>query len=203
MKNLTSIIASFCLLFIAMTSSSKLLASMAHNEAFVPIPKASDLKDNQLLEIGIKIWQNQCDVWDKPGVATHEMKRETTDWEDNYALIGIGQCIWYPANEDKRLQEDWPHVAQALKEKGYPIEDWMLTDCPWNSREEFMADFNGDRLTSLRKILTKRAVLIEQARCIATRLDESLDKISASIDGEALFKRENQRAFLPSSNIRL
>ncbi|MEI6417282.1 MAG: hypothetical protein WCO92_06140 [Verrucomicrobiota bacterium] len=184
-----------CVLFGAMTFSSMLLASVIKNQGptsvmlepgpVLPMPQASDLTDDQLLEIGIKIWQNQCGIWDRPGKVTHGMKQSITDWEADYAQIGIGQCIWYPADEDKNFQEDWPRVAQALKDKGYPIEDWMLRACPWNNSEEFFADFNGDRLKSLRKTLAKKYLIIEQARCIATRLDESLDKMKAAIDTES------------------
>lgn len=150
----------------------------------LPIPQASDLTDEQLLEIGIKIWQNQCGVWNCPGKITHEMKDGITSWEAHYALIGIGQCIWYPADETKNFQEDWPRVAQALKEKGYPIEDWMLEACPWKNNKEFFADFDEDRLKSLRKMLVKKALIIEQARCIAMRLDESLKNMTDAVDAE-------------------
>ena len=34
-------------------------------------------------------------------------------------------------------------------------------------------------------MLAKRAIIIEQARCIATRLDESLDKMKVAIDTES------------------
>lgn len=182
------ILIAACVFFSAMTFSSMLLASVikyAEPGPVLPMPQASNLNDDQLLEIGIKIWQNQCGIWDRPGKVTHDMKQGITSWEDDYAMIGIGQCIWYPADETKNFQEDWPRVAQALKDKGYPIEDWMLGACPWNNSEDFFADFNGDRLKSLRKVLAKKALIIEQARCIATRLDESLSKIEAAIDEES------------------
>jgi len=174
------------LLVSVMGFSSMLVASDwdGINVPVLPIPQASDLTDKQLLEIGIKVWQNQCGIWDRPGKITHGMKDDITSWEDNYAQIGIGQYIWYSADETKNFQEDWPRVAQSLKDAGYPIEDWMLGVCPWNSSEEFLADFDGDRLKSLRKMLAKKALITEQARCIATRLDESLNKITTAIDGE-------------------
>ncbi|MBM3857702.1 MAG: hypothetical protein FJ390_07065 [Verrucomicrobia bacterium] len=170
-----------------MIFSSLLLADDVQsgiNAPVLPIPQASDLTDDQLLEIGIKVWQNQCGIWDHPGKVTHDMKQGITSWESDYALIGIGQCIWYPADETKNFQEDWPRVAQDLKDKGYPIEDWMLGACPWNNSKEFFSDFNGDQLKSLRKMLAKKALITEQARCIATRLDESLDKITTAVDAE-------------------
>lgn len=129
-----------CVLLSAMTFSSMLVASVIKRLEPAPIfliPQASDLTDDQLFEIGIKIWQNQCGVWDSPGKVTHGMKEGITSWEDDYAQIGIGQCIWYPADETKSFQEDWPLVAQALKDKGYPIQDWMLGACPWSNSEEF------------------------------------------------------------------
>ena len=178
-----------------MAFSSMLLASVMKYEepaSVLRMPQASDLTDDQLLEIGIKVWQNECDIWGRPGKVTHDMKKGIASWEADYALIGIGQCIWYPADENKNFQEDWPRVAQALKDKGYPIEDWMLGACPWNNSEEFFADFNGDRLRSLRKMLAKKALIIEQTRCIATRLDESLDKMKAAIDRESCITDEEK-----------
>lgn len=187
----------FCFaLFSVMFFSSLLLAQSAFKiqTPVLPIPQATDLTDDELLEIGIKIWQNQCGVWDHPEKVTHEMKKSITDWEENYAQIGIGQSIWYPADENKKFQEDWPHVAQALKEKGYPIEDWMLGVCPWNNREEFLADFDGDRLKALRKMLAKKALIIEQARCVAERLDASLSKIDLAIDAETGITNDEKNA---------
>ncbi|MBX9742460.1 MAG: hypothetical protein K2W99_02825 [Chthoniobacterales bacterium] len=162
------------------------------------VAQSPNLTDKQLYHIGIKIWQNQCGLWNLPdnksGI-TPEMKQETTAWEDDeggnsFALMGAFQFIWYPQEGSHDFFEDWPLVAKELQKKGYPIEDWILGPCPWKSREEFMApeNFEGDKMTLLRKVLTKKPLVIEQTRLVAQRAEEALPKILQAIDEDETVK---------------
>lgn len=168
------------------------LVSESHAQSGPPsfsdqVPKAADLSDDELLQIGMQIWQNQCSVWNAPDTKiTHSMKKGLTDWDDDIdaATIGMGQYLWYPSDATNRMQEDWPVVAKALKAKGYPVKKWLLGECPWDTKEEFMAHFNGHKLTYLRKMLAQKPVIVEQTRCDAERLDAALAKILASVDAD-------------------
>ncbi len=181
------ILLTFALFFATLFFSGLIVVS--HAQATSPdsdnkLPKATDLSDDELLQIGMQIWQNQCSVWDAPDTKiTSSMKQGLTDWDDDsdVATIGMGQYLWYSSDATNRMQEDWPTVAQALQAKGYPIKQWVLGECPWDTKEEFMAHFNGHKLTYLRKMLAKKPVIVEQTRCDAERLDAALPKILASV----------------------
>ncbi|MFZ4115997.1 MAG: hypothetical protein ACOYK6_04640 [Chthoniobacterales bacterium] len=204
-----SVVFLFGLLF----SSTFLLGEVAQDSPTTStdeLPKAVDLDDSKLLEIGIKIWQNQNSVWNKPddrsGI-TKKMKKGITEWEESgdepgensHALIGIGQFIWYPDANPKLFQEDWPRVAQLLEDSGVHIPKWAKGACPWPNREAFEDDFDGPHLKWLRKHLAKKDAIIEQTRCIAQRLDEALAKIQADIDAEVQASTGTDSEGLPTS----
>lgn len=58
----------------------------------------------------------------------------------------------------------------------------MEQPCPWNSKEEFDQHLEGHKLTLLRKILTKKPVVIEQTRFVEDRAHNALPKILEAID---------------------
>ena len=69
--------------------------------------------------------------------------------------MGIGHFIWYPKGFDGRWTETFPEFIQFARVARVPNipQTALLPDCPWNSRAEFYADFNGPRLTELRNWL--------------------------------------------------
>ena len=112
------------------------------------------LTDSQALEIGKRIWKNEC-----AGTVSG-----LTSWNkgEEFPSLGIAHFIWYPAGFRGPFEESWPGLARYLKSRGAPVQNWMLGPCPWEKRAEFMADLDGPRLTALRKMLV--ATVADQAR---------------------------------------
>jgi hypothetical protein len=128
------------------------------------------LSDSQALEIGRRIWKNEC-----AGTVSG-----LTSWNkgEEFPSLGIAHFIWYPAGRTGPFEESWPGLARFLKTQGVPVEDWMLGACPWKNRDAFMADLDGPRLTGLRALLSK--TVAAQARYAAMRMEAALPKMLAA-----------------------
>jgi hypothetical protein len=128
------------------------------------------LSDSQALEIGRRIWKNEC-----AGTVSG-----LTSWNkgEEFPSLGIAHFIWYPAGRTGPFEESWPGLARFLKTQGAPIDDWMLGACPWKNRDAFMADLDGPRLTGLRALLSK--TVAAQARYAAMRMEAALPKMLAA-----------------------
>lgn len=126
--------------------------------------------DSQALEIGRRIWKNEC-----AGTVAG-----LTSWNkgEEFPSLGIAHFIWYPAGRTGPFEESWPGLARFLKSQGAPVEDWMLGPCPWKSRDAFMTDIDGPRLTTLRSMLSK--TVAAQARYAAMRMEAAMPKMLAA-----------------------
>lgn len=104
-----------------------------------------------------------------------------TTWNEGeeFASLGIGHFIWYPQGKQYRFYEIFPVVYEFIKSNGGEPPKWMEElpsfDLPWDSREEFYADFEGSRMVSLREFLLE--TIPEQSLFMAERLEASLPKI--------------------------
>lgn len=133
------------------------------------------LSDVQALEIGKRIWKNEC-----AGTVVG-----LTSWNggENFPSLGIGHFIWYPKGQRGPFEESFPKLAEYLSAEGYPVADWMRGTCPWNTRKAFMEDFNSPRLIALRSLL--KDSVAAQARFAAQRMEQALPKmLSAAPAGE-------------------
>ena len=146
--------------------------------------KASSVRltDQQALEIGKRIWKNEC-----AGTVSG-----LTSWNkgEEFPSLGIAHFIWYPADRRGPFEESWPGLARFLKERGVPVQDWMLGTCPWKTRDAFVADLEGEKLSGLRNLLSKSVA--EQARFAAIRMESSLPKmLAAAGPGKAALVKAN------------
>ena len=125
------------------------------------------LTDKQALEIGKRIWANEC-----AGTISG-----LTSWNKGEAFpsLGIAHFIWYPPGKRGPFEESWPGLAKYLAANGADVAPWMLGACPWETRAAFVGDLNGPRLTQLRNLLSKSIAL--QARYAALRLESALPKM--------------------------
>jgi hypothetical protein len=128
------------------------------------------LTDAQALEIGRRIWKNEC-----AGTVSG-----LTSWNkgEEFPSLGIAHFIWYPAERSGPFEESWPGLARFLKAQNAPVENWMLGPCPWKTRDAFMADLNGPRLSALRAMLSQ--TVAAQARYAAMRMEAALPKMLAA-----------------------
>ncbi len=88
---------------------------------------AVNISDKQALEIGRRIWKNEC-----AGTTSG-----LTSWNqsEDFPSLGIAHFIWYPAGRRGPFEESFPGLARFLKASGQPVREWMLGPCPWTSRK--------------------------------------------------------------------
>jgi hypothetical protein len=150
---------------------------------FVATGKGADLSDAELARIGRKVWINECD-----GTVSG-----LTSWNEGeeFASLGIGHFIWYPAGRPGPFEESFPLLVGYLAAQGQAAPAWMRGHCPWNTRAEFMAAQQCERMAALRRLLAETVPL--QARFLARRMREALPKMlrSAASPGEAEKVRRN------------
>lgn len=138
------------------------------------------INDAQALSAGRKLWKNECD-------GTVEGLTSWNSGED-FASLGIGHYIWYPAGKRGPFEESFPELVRFLAAEKVTLPDWLknATACPWSSREEFLRDRRDPRQVALRELLAQTVSL--QARFSADRLQEALPKM---LDALSADKRTN------------
>jgi hypothetical protein len=136
----------------------------------LPALASAPLPDSELAAIGRKVWTNEC------GATLSGL----TSWNqgEQFASLGIGHFIWYPAGRRGPFEESFPPLAQYLAAHGRPVPAWMRGACPWNTRAEFTAAQHTDRMQALRSLLADTVPL--QARFLAQRMHEALPKMLAA-----------------------
>lgn len=136
----------------------------------------------QLQRVGLRIWQNEC-AGSVAGL---------TSWNagEDFASLGIGHFIWYPAAKRGPFEESFPPLAAFLASRGVPVPAWAKGLCPWNSKAAFEADQNGTRQQELRKILSKTVSL--QTEFILARLQRALPQMKAASRNPALVEARFQ-----------
>jgi len=123
--------------------------------------------------IGKKIWQNEC------GGKISGL----TSWNkgENFASLGIGHCIWYPAGKQDVFEESFPKLLQYMHARHIIVPRWLdkpnIPACPWQSREEFLRAIqnNEPRLRELRQFLIN--TIPEQTQYLIHRLETVLPQI--------------------------
>lgn len=141
------------------------------SSAGAPPAAADGLSAAQKASIGRKIWKNEC------GGTVSGL----TTWNagEEFPSLGIGHFIWYPAGFNGRWEESWPRFIAFAKQQGAnPPAVALERHSPWKTKAEFQADFNGPRLTSLRKWLSETVTL--QTDFIVARSRAALPKILAA-----------------------
>lgn len=125
------------------------------------------LSDSQALEIGQRIWKNEC------GGTVNGL----TSWNsgEDFASLGIGHFIWYPKGKRGPFQESFPALIAYLGKEGVKTPSWTAGPCPWNTKAEFQKDFESARLVELRTLL--KNTVPQQARFAALRLEQALPKM--------------------------
>jgi len=135
------------------------------------VQAASNLSAAQKAAIGRKIWQNEC--------AGSVSGLTTWNGGEEFPSLGIGHFIWYPAGFKGRFAESWPlFIAFAKQQGAKPPAVALERHSPWNSRAEFQRDFEGPRLSALRKWLAANVGL--QTDFIIARSRAALPKILAA-----------------------
>jgi hypothetical protein len=124
----------------------------------------------QLNRVGQRIWQNEC-AGSVAGL---------TSWNsgEDFASLGIGHFIWYPAGQRGPFEESFPALVTFLESQGVGMPAWCKGPCPWKSKSAFEAEAGGARQKELRVTLSKTVSL--QTAFILNRLKAALPKMLAA-----------------------
>jgi hypothetical protein len=134
---------------------------------------ASCLSHVDVLKIGKKIWQNECN-----GTIAG-----LTSWNagEDFASLGIGHFIWYPKGRRGPFEESFPKLVSFVSKRGAKLPTFLLgtgeKPCPWNSRIEFLQAQHSTEMKQLRSFLTDTIDL--QAEFLIARLEGALPKMLA------------------------
>lgn len=146
-----------------------------------------ELTKEEKERIGNKIWRNES------GGTVEGL----TAWNkgEEFPSLGIGHFIWMPKGVDLPFGDSFPSMIKHLRDNGATPPAWLKENepCPWNTRTEFMRDFNGKKLTELRQFLKDTVPL--QTEHIILRLENALPKILDKIDDQALKQKVQERFY--------
>ncbi len=133
---------------------------------------AEGLSPSQVHKVGLRIWKNEC-------AGTVE---GLTSWNrgEDFASLGIGHFIWYPAGTKGPFEESFPGLVTSFKQRGVAMPGWLgkATSCPWSSRQAFVQDAQSERQKELRKLLA--GTVREQVEYIMERLNRTVPRLEAA-----------------------
>lgn len=122
-------------------------------------------------KVGHKIWINE----------TRGDRNAITSWNANeeFASLGIGHFIWFPAGKKAPFYESFPRMLEFLRQQNARLPSWLdrtpIPPCPWVSRTDFIKNFNSPQMTQLRKFLLD--TVAEQTQFLVMRAQSAIDKI--------------------------
>jgi hypothetical protein len=141
--------------------------------AAVPQRSAIRISRAEASSIGSRIWKNEC------GGTVAGL----TSWNagENFASLGIGHFIWFPAGIRPPYEESFPPLIAFMRSKGVTMPDWLgaTPDCPWRSKAEFESATRTAKMSELRTFL--KNTIPQQVEFILQRLDRALPKMLAAV----------------------
>lgn len=132
------------------------------------LPFSAHALDKKTLDrIGEQIFANECS----------KSTEKLTLWNANeeFPSLGIGHFIWYVKGKEQRFEEIFPTFVIYLQKQGVTVPAWICGSCPWETREQFYADFQGSRMKSLREILN--GTKAEQVNFIVERMEKGMAQL--------------------------
>jgi hypothetical protein len=147
---------------------------------------AITLSEGEAQRIGKKVWQNEC------GGTVAGL----TSWNtgEDFASLGIGHFLWYPAGRPGRFDESFPKLVAFVAGRGAKLPALLSgtgeLHCPWNSRSEFLRAQQSPEMKQLRHFLADTVDL--QAQFLAQRLQNALPKMLAEADAANRVRVERQ-----------
>jgi len=140
--------------------------------------QARDISDTELKQIAGLIFQNECASQDSC----------LTSWNEGeeFASLGIGHFIWYPAGSNKTFSESFPALMAFMVERGTKLPEWLAADSgrpnPWSDRDSFLAAFHSAALSELRQFLVDTKVV--QAQLMQQRFKQALPGLLQGLEVE-------------------
>ncbi|MDD5405791.1 MAG: hypothetical protein PHE73_02475 [Sulfurovaceae bacterium] len=107
-------------------------------------------------------------------------------WNDgeDFASLGIGHFIWFPAGHTEKFREVFPMVLSYMKDRNISMPSWLTptTPFPWNTKKEFYEakTRNDKQYQELFNFLQSTKDI--QAGFLVDRLFKALPQILNTID---------------------
>ena len=102
---------------------------------------------------------------------------------ESFPSFGIGHFIWLPEDSKVSFQQTFPELIRYLSTKSIP-PDWVTNlspfILPWQTRQQFYANFEGRKLSQLRGWLKQTKQL--QAEFIFQRFLTQVNKAKSTLD---------------------
>src|SRR5262249_10792078 len=134
---------------------------------------AITLSHTEVLRIGKRIWQNECNGTISGLTAWNE--------GEDFASLGIGHFIWYPKGRRGPFEESFPKLVTFVSKRGAKLAILLLKGadqpCPWNSRAEFLRAQHAPDMNQLRQFLASTIDL--QAEFLRAGREDALQKMRA------------------------
>ncbi len=160
------------ILFSAVTATAAVLPVCVILATPMHAAAQGQLSSSDLERIGRRIWQNE----------TAGSVEGLTSWNsgEDFASLGIGHFIWYPAGEVGPFEESFPQLIAYFQQSRVKVPDWLLStrDCPWPNRDAFQGDKNSQRQKDLRELLSR--TVKEQTQFIIARLHAAKPRMQAA-----------------------
>jgi hypothetical protein len=157
--------------WLTLRSRPSLVSLVAWSALWAGCSDATALSPDEARQIGKKIWQNECN-----GTISG-----LTSWNsgENFASLGIGHFIWYPAGVRGPFEESFPQLVAFAASRGANIPSMIASeqssDCPWKNRSEFFKAQDSEPMKKLRHFLMATVDL--QSQFLVNRLENSLPKM--------------------------
>src|SRR5438132_4405424 len=133
------------------------------------------LSHGDILRIGKRVWQNECNGTISGLTAWNE--------GEDFAWLRIAHFIWYPKGRRGPCEESFPKLGSFSSETGAKLPALLLggaeQPCPWNSRAEFLQAQHSVKMNQLRQFLADTIDL--QAEFLIARLEGALPKMLAEV----------------------
>jgi hypothetical protein len=122
-------------------------------------------------KVGQRIWFNET--------AGH--RDAITAWNANeeFASLGVGHFIWYPAGKAAPFEESFPRLLEFLRKENTHLPSWVdrtpIPPNPWTSRTDFKRNFNSPEMRELRQFLLE--TVTGQTQFLVARAQGAMGKI--------------------------
>jgi len=154
------------------------------------IAQTQGIEQNILPKVAALIFRNEC--------ASHIACLTAWNRGEEFASLGIGHFIWYPADvpeQDKHFKESFPALLNFMHKKGVKTPNWLKKahGLPWKSRKMFIKEQKSIKMINFRLFLKKTMSI--QADFMQIRLKNALPLMLAStpINQRAHIRRQFER----------
>lgn len=164
----TKLLASIGFVALLLSACAKQSTSLTEYPDDVTKPKLTQYELNVIAE---KIYQNE----------TSGNPENLMFWSsnENFASLGIGHFIWYPADQPKRFDETFPAMIDYYVANKVEIPEWLhyarKHGAPWKNRTIFENARNDNEFKQLENLLINTKAL--QTQFFFDRLHASIPEI--------------------------